>query len=176
MEVSPTLANSCRSVVHHVFMCPMAIGCEFSSLHYAKPCVWSFARSKDWKPRRSRRHQLSGHLERLKQVAEKLGKRLAGHTCAAMKGLIEEGSEWIGEDAAAEVMDAGIIAVTSQWLSGLIPTALTAPTWPPKTIGLAEGYLAVRSQIRAVRSELPVTSQWLSGLIDTVLDHAFMAA
>jgi hypothetical protein len=37
-------------------------------------------------------------------------KRLAGHTCAAMKGLIEEGSEWIGEDAEAEVMDAGIIA------------------------------------------------------------------
>ena len=54
--------------------------------------------------------QTKGHLDRLKQVAEKLGKRLAGHTCAAMKGLIEEGSEWIGEDAAAEVMDAGIIA------------------------------------------------------------------
>jgi ferritin-like metal-binding protein YciE len=57
--------------------------------------------------------QTKGHLERLKQVAEKLGKRLAGHTCAAMKGLIEEGSEWIGEDAAAEVMDAGIIAAPS---------------------------------------------------------------
>src|SRR6476659_554925 len=40
--------------------------------------------------------QTKGHLERLKQVAEKLGKRIAGHTCAAMKGLIEEGSEWIG--------------------------------------------------------------------------------
>src|ERR1700687_2654951 len=49
------------------------------------------------------------HLERLKQVAEKLGKRLAGHTCAAMKGLIEEGSEWIGEDAAAEGMGAGVL-------------------------------------------------------------------
>ena len=31
-----------------------------------------------------------------------------------MKGLIEEGSEWIGEDAAAEVMDAGIIAVAQR--------------------------------------------------------------
>jgi len=50
----------------------------------------------------------------LKQVAEKLGKRLAGHTCAAMKCLIEEGSEWIGEDAAAEVMDAGIIAAAQR--------------------------------------------------------------
>ena len=58
--------------------------------------------------------QTKGHLERLKQVAEKLGKRLAGHTCAAMKGLIEEGSEWIGEEAAAEVMDAGIIAAAQR--------------------------------------------------------------
>jgi len=58
--------------------------------------------------------QTKGHLERLKQVAEKLGKRLAGHTCAAMKGLIEEGSEWMGEDAAAEVMDAGIIAAAQR--------------------------------------------------------------
>ena len=58
--------------------------------------------------------QTKGHLERLKQVAEKLGKRLAGHTCAAMKGLIEEGSEWIAEDAQAEVMDAGIIAAAQR--------------------------------------------------------------
>jgi ferritin-like metal-binding protein YciE len=58
--------------------------------------------------------QTKGHLERLKQVAGKLGKRLAGHTCAAMKGLIEEGSEWIGEDAATEVMDAGIIAAAQR--------------------------------------------------------------
>ncbi len=58
--------------------------------------------------------QTNGHLERLNQVAEKLGKRLAGHTCAAMKGLIEEGSEWIGEDAEAEVMDAGIIAAAQR--------------------------------------------------------------
>src|SRR6476646_10565792 len=53
-------------------------------------------------------------LERLNQISEKLGKRLTGHTCAAMKGLIEEGSEWIGEDAAAEVMDAGIIAAAQR--------------------------------------------------------------
>ena len=58
--------------------------------------------------------QTKGHLDRLKQVAEKLGKRLAGHPCAAMKGLIEEGSEWIAEDAAAEVMDAGIIAAAQR--------------------------------------------------------------
>jgi ferritin-like metal-binding protein YciE len=30
--------------------------------------------------------QTKRHLERLKQVAAKLGKRLAGHTCAAQRG------------------------------------------------------------------------------------------
>src|ERR1700748_1142741 len=49
-------------------------------------------------------------LERLNQISEKLGKRLTGHTCAAMKGLIEEGSEWMEEDAEPGVMDAGLIA------------------------------------------------------------------
>jgi ferritin-like metal-binding protein YciE len=54
--------------------------------------------------------QTKGHLERLKQVAEKLGKRLAGHPCAAMKGLLEEGREWLEAEAETEVRDAGIIA------------------------------------------------------------------
>ena len=49
-------------------------------------------------------------LARLNQIGEKLGKSLSGHTCAAMKGLIEEGSEWMEEDAEPEVMDAGLIA------------------------------------------------------------------
>jgi ferritin-like metal-binding protein YciE len=49
-------------------------------------------------------------LARLNQIGEKLGKSLTGHTCAAMKGLIEEGSEWMQEDAEPEVMDAGLIA------------------------------------------------------------------
>ena len=49
-------------------------------------------------------------LVRLNQIGEKLGKSLTGHTCAAMKGLIEEGSEWMEEDAEPEVMDAGLIA------------------------------------------------------------------
>jgi ferritin-like metal-binding protein YciE len=54
--------------------------------------------------------QTKEQLVRLNQIGEKLGKSLTGHTCAAMKGLIEEGSEWMEEDAEPEVMDAGLIA------------------------------------------------------------------
>jgi ferritin-like metal-binding protein YciE len=53
-------------------------------------------------------------LVRLNQIAEKLNKPLTGHTCAAMKGLIEEGSEWMEEDAEPEVMDAGLIAAAQR--------------------------------------------------------------
>jgi ferritin-like metal-binding protein YciE len=48
-------------------------------------------------------------LVRLNKISKKLGKPFTGHTCAAMKGLIEEGSEWMEEDAAPRVMDAGLI-------------------------------------------------------------------
>src|SRR6266478_1603901 len=61
------------------------------------------------------------------------------------------------------------LPVTSQWLSGLIATALTAPLWPRSTMGLAAVSFALRSHRRAVLSALPVTDQWLSGLIPTAL-------
>ena len=43
--------------------------------------------------------QTKQQLLRLNQIGEKLGKSLGGHTCAAMKGLIEESAEWMEEDA-----------------------------------------------------------------------------
>src|ERR1700720_2811334 len=85
-----------------------------SQLIKALPKMAKAARNPDLRNAFIDLEQTKGHLDRLKQVAEKLGKRLAGHTCAAMKGLIEEGSEWIAEDAAAEVMDAGIIAAAQR--------------------------------------------------------------
>jgi ferritin-like metal-binding protein YciE len=58
--------------------------------------------------------ETKGQLGRLNQIGEKMGKPLTGHTCAAMKGLIEEGSEWMKEDAEPEVMDAGLIAAAQR--------------------------------------------------------------
>src|SRR5580692_12329448 len=58
--------------------------------------------------------QTKQQLLRLNQIGEKLGKSLSGHTCAAMKGLIEEGAEWMAEDAEPEVMDAGLIAAAQR--------------------------------------------------------------
>jgi ferritin-like metal-binding protein YciE len=47
---------------------------------------------------------------RLQQIAEEMGAKLTGHTCKAMKGLIEEASETMSEDATPEILDAALIA------------------------------------------------------------------
>jgi ferritin-like metal-binding protein YciE len=54
--------------------------------------------------------ETKGHVERLEQIFDKLGKRAGGKTCKAMQGIVEEGKEVMEEDAEPEVMDAALIA------------------------------------------------------------------
>jgi ferritin-like metal-binding protein YciE len=54
--------------------------------------------------------QTEGHIERLDQVFEMLGEKPTGKFCKGMEGLLEEGKEMIKEDAAPEVLDAGLIS------------------------------------------------------------------
>ncbi|MDB5330021.1 MAG: ferritin-like protein [Phycisphaerales bacterium] len=58
--------------------------------------------------------QTRGHVDRLKQVFDKLGKKPTGKVCKAMQGLIEEAKETMEEDADPEVMDAGLIAAAQR--------------------------------------------------------------
>ena len=58
--------------------------------------------------------QTEGQVDRLDQISELLGKKLTGHTCKAMKGLIEEGSDLISEDAHPAVKDAGLIGAAQR--------------------------------------------------------------
>ena len=53
--------------------------------------------------------ETENQIARLDSIADKLGVSLTGYTCNGMKGIISEGSGWIGEDATDSVMDAGII-------------------------------------------------------------------
>lgn len=55
-----------------------------------------------------------GHVERLDQIFDRLGKKPGGKTCKAMKGLVEEGSEMMKEKGPASVLDAGIIAAAQR--------------------------------------------------------------
>jgi len=58
--------------------------------------------------------ETKGHVERLEEIAESLDIKLAGHTCKAMKGLIEEGSDLIHEDAEDAVRDAALIGAAQR--------------------------------------------------------------
>ena len=58
--------------------------------------------------------ETKGHVERLEQIFESLGKRASGKTCKAMKGLVEEGQEAMEEDATPEVLDAALIAAAQR--------------------------------------------------------------
>lgn len=58
--------------------------------------------------------QTKGHVERLDQIAGQLGKKLSGHKCRAMEGLVEEGAEMISEDAEDSVRDAGLIGAAQR--------------------------------------------------------------
>lgn len=58
--------------------------------------------------------ETKGHVERLEQIFEKLDAKAGGKICKAMKGLIEEGSEMMDEDAEPGVMDAGLIAAAQR--------------------------------------------------------------
>jgi len=54
--------------------------------------------------------ETQGQVERLEQVFETLDESPKGKKCKAMEGLVEEGAEWMKEDADPDVMDAGLIA------------------------------------------------------------------
>lgn len=56
------------------------------------------------------RQETQGHVERLQQVFEMVGKRARGTTCEAINGIIEEGEEIVGEFEKGPVLDAALAA------------------------------------------------------------------
>ena len=58
--------------------------------------------------------ETKGQVDRLERVFEAIGEKARRKACKAMEGLIEEGKEWIEEDAEPDVMDAGLIAAAQK--------------------------------------------------------------
>jgi len=54
------------------------------------------------------RDQTEGHIERLNEVFEELGRPARGKTCEAIIGIIEEAKEIMDEFKGAEALDAGL--------------------------------------------------------------------
>lgn len=68
-------------------------------------------------------------VTRLEEVFQALGKTAKAKTCKAMKGLIEEATEMMEEDATDNVLDAGIIAAAQKVEHYEIASYGTVRTW-----------------------------------------------
>jgi ferritin-like metal-binding protein YciE len=62
----------------------------------------------------SHRQETEGHVSRLEQIFDYLGKNAKGKTCHGMEGVLSEGAELIEEDPEPQVLDAGIIAAAQR--------------------------------------------------------------
>ena len=58
--------------------------------------------------------ETKGHVDRVEQTMESMGMPTKGKTCKAMKGILEEGQEIMGEKAEEDVMDAALIAAAQK--------------------------------------------------------------
>lgn len=58
--------------------------------------------------------QTRGHVQRLETIFRQLGKDPKAETCEAMKGLIEEGEDTIGDIDNLSLRDAGVIAAANR--------------------------------------------------------------
>jgi len=58
--------------------------------------------------------ETKAHVSRLQQVFQKLDEEPTGETCAAMKGLIEEGDLFVKAKGNGPVIDAGLIAAAQR--------------------------------------------------------------
>jgi ferritin-like metal-binding protein YciE len=73
--------------------------------------------------------QTKGHVNRLERVFQDLGQKAKSKTCEAMKGLVEEASEFLKESAAPPVRDAGLIACAQKVEHYEIAGYGTVRTW-----------------------------------------------
>lgn len=104
-------------------------------------------------------------VERLEQVFRELGESPKGKVCMGMKGLIEEGSELIYENADAAVKDAGLIVAAQKVehyeIAGYGSCCVFAETL---------GYDRIKKLLKETLSEEEATDKKLSRLAETVIN------
>ncbi len=110
--------------------------------------------------------QTKGHVERLTKAAEILGKRLTGHTCQAMGGLIKEGAELIEEDADPGVRDAGLIGAAQRVEHYEIAGYGTA-----KALALRLGYDGIVAILEETLDEEKETNEKLTDLAESAVNE-----
>lgn len=105
------------------------------------------------------RDETEGHVERLEQVFELLGKTPRGKTCDAILGIIEEGKGIIEEYAGTQALDAGLVSAAQAVEHYEIARYGTLATWAKQL-----GYTEAAALLVATLNEEEATDKKLSTL------------
>ena len=103
------------------------------------------------------------HVQRVEKSFEDTGKTARAKTCEAMKGLLEEASGMMEEDADPEVMDAAIIACAQKVEHYEIATYGTLCTWARLL-----GYETALEELKCVIAEEEACDKALSKLAQSI--------
>ena len=115
--------------------------------------------------------ETEGHVERLQQVFEIIGKRAQGKTCPAIDGIIEEGEEIMSEYKGTPALDAGLIAAAQAVEHYEITRYGTLKRWA-EVLGMADA----AKLLDATLQEEAKTDEALTGLADAAANQQAVAA
>jgi ferritin-like metal-binding protein YciE len=117
------------------------------------------------------RDETEGHVERLQQIFELIGKRAQGKTCPAIDGILEEGEEILEEFKGQPALDAGLAAAAQAVEHYEISRYGTLKRWA-QVLGMKD---AVKL-LDATLSEETMTDEALSKLADQVANQKALKA
>jgi ferritin-like metal-binding protein YciE len=110
--------------------------------------------------------ETEGHVERLEQVFELLGKPARGKKCDAIEGIIEEGKEVMEEYADTPALDAGLLAAAQAVEHYEISRYGTLKAWAAK-LGIKD---AVKLLDQTLNEEKK-TDDTLSKIAETAVNY-----
>jgi len=115
--------------------------------------------------------ETEGHVDRLQQVFELMGKRPQGKTCDAIEGIISEGEEIIEAFKGTAAIDAGLISSAQAVEHYEITRYGTLKRWA-EVLGMAEASKLLDQTL----GEETVTDKVLTGLADASANEMAKAA
>lgn len=115
--------------------------------------------------------ETEGHVDRLQQVFELMGKRPQGKTCDAIEGIISEGEEIIETFKGTAAIDAGLISSAQAVEHYEITRYGTLKRWA-EVLGMAEASKLLDQTL----GEETVTDKALTGLADASANGMAKAA
>jgi ferritin-like metal-binding protein YciE len=113
------------------------------------------------------KEQTEGHVERLQQVFESIGKRAQGKTCEAIQGILAEGEEIMEDFKGAPALDAGLISSAQAVEHYEITRYGTLKTWAAQL-----GYKDAVKLLDATLQEESQTDEALTKLAQTAVNAA----